>query len=126
MNKYSKYVNALFILGGVLVWFITSHYTEVAIGYFQLGRKIGGAAIVLRHVLPLVLGVATFLLLRSSVPAVDFTADAVSELVKVNWPEKKQVYLGTVVVIITVLLAGVLFGVLDLGLTALVRAILGA
>jgi preprotein translocase SecE subunit len=55
-----------------------------------------------------------------------FTTEAVDELTRVSWPSGKDVRLGTIVVIIMVTIAGAVLGVLDLGLTAIVRAILGA
>jgi preprotein translocase SecE subunit len=125
MAKYEKYVNALFLLGAALVWFVAKHYTVVIIGYFQLARSMGGAADVLEHVIPFALGVMTFWLLRSRVSTHNFASDAVGELVKVSWPTAKDVRLGTIVVIITVCAAGVALGVLDLGIAAVIRYVLG-
>jgi len=125
MNRYQKYVNALFLAAGALVWFVSAHYTQVGVGYFQLGRKLGGGAEVLQHVLPLVLGVATFLLLYRNQTSVSFATESIGELDKVSWPSKKQVQLATVVVILTVVIAGIALGILDFGLTALIRVILG-
>jgi preprotein translocase SecE subunit len=125
MAKYQKYVNALFLLAGALVWFVTKHYTVVLIGYFQLGRSLGGAVDVIEHVLPFALGVLTFWLLRSRPVSYEFASDAVGELVKVSWPTTKEVRLGTIVVIITVCMAGVALGLLDLGIAAVIRSLLG-
>jgi preprotein translocase subunit SecE len=125
MNRYQKYVNALFLVSAGLVWFVSAHYTEVLVGYFQLARKIGGGAEALQHAVPLLLGVLTFFLLYTNAKAVAFTTDSIGELDKVSWPSKKQVQLGTVVVILTVVIAGAILGVLDFGLTALIRVILG-
>ena len=125
MAKYQKYVNALFLLAGALVWFVTKHYTVVLIGYFQLGRSLGGAVDVIEHVIPFVLGVLTFWLLRSQPTSHNFASDAVGELVKVSWPSAKDVRLGTIVVIVTVSVAGVLLGLLDLGIAASIRYLLG-
>ncbi len=126
MNKYSKYVNALFIGGAVCVWFVTRAVTEQLVGYFQLVRRIGPQADALHHVVPGLLALLTFILLRRSATAVNFTTDGVSELVKVHWPSTKEVQVGTVVVILTVILAGIVLGFLDLGLTALIRTLIGA
>ena len=126
MPKFQKYVNALFLAGSALIWLVGSHYTETVISYFQLARKIGTGADVLRHGLPIVLGILTFTLLRRSVTANNFSTDAVAELIRVSWPSQKDVQLGTVVVIVTVIACGIFFGMVDLGFTHLVRVIIGA
>jgi preprotein translocase SecE subunit len=126
MNKLGKYVNALFLVGAALVWLISQHYLGVAIGYFQLGRKIGVGADVVQHVLPLVFAVVTFIALRGNQAAYAFTSESMDELTKVSWPTQKDVRVGTIVVIVTVLLAGVILGLLDLAFTAIVRTLMGA
>lgn len=125
MNRYQKYVNALFLVASGLVWFISSHYLQVAIGYFQLARKIGGGAEAIQQLLPLALGATTFFLLYRNARAVAFATDSIGELDRVNWPSKKQVQVATVVVILTVVLAGLALGALDFGLTHLIRVFLG-
>jgi preprotein translocase SecE subunit len=124
MGKYEKYVNGLFVLAGAITWLVSRHYAIVAVGYFQLARKIGPGADVLIHVLPFIIGIATFLILRRTQTTLNFTEEAVGELVKVSWPTTKEVRLGTIVVIITVLAAGVVLGVIDIAFTALIRTIL--
>lgn len=125
-NKYQKYVNALFFLGAAIVWLVSRHYLDVAIGYFQLGRKLGAGTDVLHHSLPILLGGATFMLLRSNRKSVDFVTDSVAELSRVVWPSTKEVRFGTIVVIITVVMAGIILGALDIGFTAVMRTLLGA
>ena len=126
MPKYQKYVNALFIAAGAIVWFISSYYTTFVIGYFQLGRKLGGGADVIQHAVPFLIGAGTFAALRRSPLTFNFTMDSVGELIKVSWPSAKETRLGTIVVIVTVILAGLALGLLDLGFTALIRTIIGA
>jgi len=126
MTSIQKYVNALFIGAAAVVWLVASHYTEVVVGYFQLGRSIGGAVDFIIHGVPLLLAGLTFLLLRKNTTTANFSTDAIAELIRVHWPSQRDVILGTVVVIITVIMAGVILGVLDLGLTGLIRTIIGA
>ncbi len=127
MLKYQKYVNALFIAAAAIVWFVTRHYTSETISYFQLNRALGvGATEIIIHALPILLGVLTFVLLRRNTASYNFVSDSVSELVSMSWPNQKDVQIGTVVVIATVIIAGVILGVLDLGLTALVKFFIGA
>lgn len=126
MTSIQKYVNALFLAAAGVVWLVSSHYTEVVVGYFQLGRTLGGAVDVILHGVPLLFAGATFFFLRSSSTTHNFGTDAVAELIRVHWPTQKDVTLGTIVVILTVILAGIALGVLDLGLIALIRTIIGA
>jgi preprotein translocase subunit SecE len=72
------------------------------------------------------LGGLTFLLLRSNRKSVDFVTDSVAELSRVVWPSAKEVRFGTIVVIITVVMAGIVLGALDIGFTAVMRTLLGA
>ncbi len=126
MQNYQKYVNALFLAAAGIVWFLARHFTEIGIGYFQLGRKIGLSADYIFHGLPLLLGALTFVILRANQTSLNFTTDAVSELFKVSWPTKKDVRLGTIVVIFTVVIAGIVLGLIDLGFTSLVKTLIGS
>ena len=126
MPKYLKYVNAMFLGASVVVWLIAQHYTAFVIGYFQLGRKLGGGTDFLLHGLPLLMAILTFFLLRRNATSFNFTSDSVSELTKVAWPSQKETRLGTIVVIVTVIMAGAVLGLVDLGFMALIRVILGA
>jgi preprotein translocase SecE subunit len=127
MNNNKKYVNLLFLVGAGIVWYLSQHFVGVVIGRYQLGRSLGTvAAEVLQHALPIMLSVATFVLLRTNSKSYAFTGDAMTELTRVQWPSSRDVRVGTIVVIVTVLLAGVFFGFLDLGIIAVVKAILGA
>jgi preprotein translocase SecE subunit len=127
MVKVQKYVNAIFIAGGALAWFLAQHYVQVLMGYFQLGRQLGPTGSdVVTHALPLLLGVAVFLGLRTNSSSHRFVTDAVGELTHVSWPSQKDVRVGVIVVVVTVAVAGVVLGVLDLGLVGLIRTLIGA
>ncbi|MEO5668495.1 MAG: preprotein translocase subunit SecE [Bdellovibrionota bacterium] len=126
MTSIQKYVNALFLFAAALVWLIVSHYTGVVIGYFQLGRTLGVGVDFLEHGLPLVAAVVTFISLRSNTFTSRFATDAIGELIRVQWPSQKDVTMGTIVVIITVIASGIILGFLDMGIVGLVRTIIGA
>ncbi len=126
MKKYTKYVNGIFLLAAGAVFAIAKHYSNVIIGYFQLSRKIGPNVDLVEYGAALALALGTFLYLRKNLKTSTFTADAVHELVHVSWPSDREARVGTVVVIITVIVAGVVLGVLDMGLTAAIRTMLGA
>jgi preprotein translocase subunit SecE len=47
------------------------------------------------------------------------------ELKKVTWPSKRDTIAGTVVVLVTVFICAFFLGIVDLGLTKLIKIILG-
>ncbi len=127
MEKYEKQVNFMFLAAALLLWFISRHYVQVGLGYFQVARRIGGGTTeVLSHLVPILIGVATFLILRTNVKSKNFVADSVFELAHVHWPTPKETRFGTLVVIVTVVLAGAVLGLIDIGFVALVRVLIGA
>lgn len=125
-STHQKYVNALFLVGAALVWFVSQHYFEVLVGTYQLNRKLGWSTDLLLHGLPVALGVLAFYLLRTNASAHNFVSDSIGELVKVSWPGKKETQLGTVVVIVAVLAAGVFFAFVDWIFTSALKGFLGA
>lgn len=124
MSKYQKYVDGLFAVAAFLVWLVSSHYLVQAVVGWGLQRKLGAATEPLQIALPLIFGFATFFALRRNQLSHAFATDAVAELSRVSWPSAKETRLGTIVVIVTVLLAGVLLGIVDLGFIALVKTII--
>ena len=125
VQKYEKYVNALFLFAGAIVWFVMKHYIATWIGYFQLGRKIDPSLVgILEHGLPILLGVGTFLILLKNHKSRTFVEDSVAELTKVTWPGEKEVRFGTIIVLITVVLAGICFGIMDIAFTSFVKTLI--
>ncbi len=55
----------------------------------------------------------------------EFFGDVMSELKKVRWPNRKELTTYTVVVLITVVLLGLFFFAVDLGISRLIDLILG-
>lgn len=125
--KNSKFVNLLFIASGALIWFLAFHYVERLSGYFQLARSIGnGPAEAVRHGLPIVLGILTYFILRTNTKAYNFVNDCVDELFRVVFPGAREVRIGTFWVITLVIFAGIIFGVLDMGIVFVIRKLIGA
>ncbi|MFN7253212.1 MAG: preprotein translocase subunit SecE [Anaerobacillus sp.] len=54
-----------------------------------------------------------------------FLRDVVKELKRVSWPTRKELVRYSLVVVATVIFMSVFFGVIDLGISELVRFILG-
>lgn len=126
MNVHQRLVSTFYILAGFLAWLITNHYTGWLIGYFQLGRKIGLGADVLQHGLPLAVAGGTMLWIKLNRKVGTFVSDAMLELTKVSFPGAKEVRFGTLIVIVTVVLAGTFLGAVDIAFRAIIRTIIGA
>jgi len=124
MSKYQKQVNGLFFGAGIIVWLLSKHYLEVAMVAWGLSRKLGGAAEVLHILLPILFAVGTFVALRTNNTSHNFVSDAVSELALVSWPSKKETQVGTIVVIVTVIVAGIFLGIVDLSFMAIVKTVI--
>lgn len=124
--KNSKVVNIVFLVAGALLWLVSLHYITQWVGYFQLSRTIGSeAADLVRHGLPIALGIALFAILRAWTKATHFVSDCVDELFRVVFPGSKEVKVGTVWVITLVILAGLAFGALDWGITQVIKRLIG-
>lgn len=57
--------------------------------------------------------------------AVQFFRDVAKELKRVSWPTRKELTRYTLVVVATVIFIAIFFGIVDLGISSLVRFILG-
>lgn len=124
--KNSKAVNIMFFAAGVLLWFLAFHYVGQWVGYFQLARRIGAeSADGIKLGLPIVVGLATFIILRTNTKATYFVSDCMDELFRVVFPGSREVKIGTLWVIVLVILAGVFFGGLDWAITKVVKSIIG-
>jgi preprotein translocase SecE subunit len=126
MNTHQRLVSALYVLAGGLTWLISSHYTEYFVGYFQLGRKIGVGADVVTHGLPLLLAAGVMIWMKLNTKVSNFCTDAMQELTKVQFPRSKEIRFGTLIVILTVVLAGTFLGLADMAFNAIVKTVIGA
>jgi preprotein translocase subunit SecE len=66
-----------------------------------------------RHGLPVLVGLILFLSLQFNAGVVAWSDDVVTELARIVWPSRKDTTNMTVVVCIMLLISGVLLGVLD-------------
>ncbi len=53
-----------------------------------------------------------------------FLRDVVKELKRVSWPTRKELFRYTTVVVITVVIMAIFFGIVDLGISRLIKLIL--
>ena len=56
---------------------------------------------------------------------IQFLKEAKTELKKVSWPSRKETVASTVVVLVLVMLAAIYLGLVDLGLSKAIKALLG-
>ena len=56
--------------------------------------------------------------------AIQFLREVRTELKKVTWPSRKDTLSGTVVVLVAVVIIGVFLGIVDSGLSGLIRTVL--
>jgi len=54
----------------------------------------------------------------------DYLKTTISEIYKVNWPTRQQTINSTLLVIISVVLAGIIFGLIDLGLSSILNLLI--
>ena len=54
-----------------------------------------------------------------------FLKDAKVELKKVSWPTPKQAFASTGVVIVVVIIVSIFLGIVDFGLTKIIKMVLG-
>lgn len=57
--------------------------------------------------------------------AIQFLREVRTELKKVTWPSRKDTLSGTVVVLVAVFIIAVFLGIVDSGLSSLVKMLLG-
>jgi preprotein translocase subunit SecE len=122
-NQYQKWVNLALIAVGALLAFVFHELTMRLVSLYDLETRVRDIDLVIQGV-SLLLGSATFLVLRRHPVSNQFTNEVVEELSRVTWPTQKETSSATVVVIIMVLISGVILGALDYLWTRLLQFIL--
>ena len=114
-----KYVQLMFIVGGMILAYILVMSTDWIWGYFEKPErlKVNTVGMVLA-------GIGTWLLWRHR-PTQQSAAETVSELRKVTWPTRKETSQATVVVIVTVIIASMFLQVFDFFWSRVTGYILG-
>jgi preprotein translocase SecE subunit len=120
-----KWVYLIFIGFSTLSWYLFAKVFEYAIDSFNLQRKIRNIFIY-SQVVSVLLGMGTFWILVQYEKFWKYIQDVVSETLKVNWPNKREVIATTTVVIIGVLIAGVVLGMFDHFFSILMRWVLNS
>jgi preprotein translocase subunit SecE len=101
----NKAVHLMFLLGGVLLFFLVSKTGDWLWGYFSREPSefmIDGIA----AVIALVVGIMVY----KNERVYALANDVAGELKKVTWPTRKETQAATLVVIVTVLIAAAILG----------------
>jgi preprotein translocase subunit SecE len=112
MEDNKKIITVSFVAVGLLVGFTVHLLLQFLAQNFSLIARVESNEL-LSNGIPVVLGALTFLALQLNRHTVDFTDGVVTELKKVVWPSRKDTGLMTVVVVITLIIAGVVVGMYD-------------
>ncbi len=110
---YQKIVNIAYLALAVLVAFVSLTGLVRLTSLYDLESKIKSIDLVIR-IFSVVLGGVVFLILYSNQKSNDYMNEVAAELfTKVSWPTTKDTSAATVVVMVSVLIAGIVLAVLD-------------
>ncbi len=103
----SKIITVSFAAGAALIG-LSIHLLIVAFaGAFGWVARMADSNLV-RHVLPVAIGIAIFLVLRLNKSAVVWGEEVIAEIKKVVWPSRKDTTAMTIVVVVMVLISSVI------------------
>lgn len=108
-----KIILSIFLGAAALVWFLSRAFLAwLSLTFYQV-RSLPwfGSA---REVVPVLLGLATFIIFLKKRSVNDTLEEVISELKKVTWPGLSDVKKSTVVVVVCILLASCVLAVFDL------------
>ncbi len=112
-NNNSKVVTVSFMVAGLLVGYIVAFILNT------IGASASGDVAhlvnrdVVRHGVPILIGILAFLSLQFRKGVVDWADEVVTELKKIVWPSRKDTTNMTIVVCIMVLISGFVLGLFD-------------
>ena len=122
-NRNSKIITVAFVVAGFLAAITFRVVLESFAASFGIVARFYSQEWV-QHLLPIIVGVVTFSVLRFH-PQVQAVADeAVTEILKVVWPTKVQTTSMTIVVCIMLFISSVILGVFDFASNNLVKMII--
>lgn len=113
-------VNAAIVACGFIAYFVTSMVFETLAGAFGAVARLQSVDLV-KHGLPVGVGLALFLILFLSTKVHVFLDEAVIELRKVVWPSRKDTTAMTIVCCVMCIVAGIAFGIFDFVASQLIK-----
>ncbi len=116
-----KIVTAIVVAGGLLLWSVVSillgkvfeHY-DLSYGYFETAEVVA----------PLLISFVVVAILLKNKTVVNFLLEVVVELKKVTWPQKKETWSATFVVVIFVAVVSFVLGAFDITWAYLIKKLL--
>ena len=116
-----KIVTAIVIAAGLLVWSVLGillgkvfeHY-DLSYGYYEVAQVAA----------PLLLAFVVVVILLRNETVVNFLLEVVVELKKVTWPQKKETWSATFVVIVFVAIISFILGAFDISWAYLIKKLL--
>ncbi len=103
----SKILTLSFAIAGALLGFAVSMLIKSFSGAFGIVAKMSDSDLV-RHGLPVVVGLAVFAALQFNSRVLAWGDDVVVEVRKVVWPSQKDITAMTIVVVVMVLISSVI------------------
>jgi preprotein translocase SecE subunit len=112
-NQYQKVVNITYLVLAALIAFVSLLAMMKVASTYDLESRVKSIEFIIRG-LSVLVGAGIFFGLYSNSKANGFMNEVASELLtKVTWPAGKETMTATVVVIITVILAGIVLAIFD-------------
>lgn len=113
-------VNGGLVAAGFLAYFVVSMVFEALAGAFGPVARLHNQEM-MKHGIPVGLGLLTFLILFLNTKVHVFLDEAVTELRKVVWPSRKDTTAMTIVCCVMVVIAGISIGVYDFAVSQLLK-----
>ena len=108
-----KIITVTFALSSMLLGFVISLLMGVFAAHFAVVARLESSP-GFSNGIPVVVGLVTFLFLQFNPRTVEFLDGVIAEMKKVVWPTRKDTWLMTIVVVITLILSGIVVGLYDL------------
>jgi len=113
MDKNTRNIFGIAMLCvGAIVWYTFKVSLDYAVSYFDLAIRLPWVTAA-QNILPVLLGGLASYLLYSTQKIREYILEVISETKKVVWPNRKETWGATVVVIIAVLISGAVLGIFD-------------
>ena len=126
MGSDRKWIYLSYIVTTLLLAWILNQALLLVVNYVRIDNPtILGVMPASALLSVVVVGTAGFLFFRQEHVNV-FSMEVAQEVRKVTWPDRKTVYMSTVVVVISVIIAAVVVGIFDVFCAWLVRLVIGA
>lgn len=112
-NQHQKVVSISFLAFAALVAFVTLVGMMKLANTYDLESRVKSIELIIRG-LSVAIGAGVFFGLYSNSKVNAFTNEVANELLtKVTWPNRRDTMMATLVVIVTVLIAGLMFAFFD-------------